>query len=402
MLWEYVSFSLKTFTRRPTRSWLTILGIFIGIAAVVSLTSIGQGLQDAVMRQFQAFGTNTLFIYPGTGEFALFGTMGGTQVLHDRDVRLVEDVGGVDRVAGFFTSIATIEHMDEKKSTFVIGMSEGWTISEFSSGIGVFEGRELQQGDSKQVVVGYLLATGDFFKNPVRMGHRLYIEGEPFRVVGSLDKIGNRADDSQIYIPLKTAQTLFDKEGYNLIYVKIKPESDPDIVATQITEKIRKDRNQKEGEEDFSVQTMGQLSKTVDDVIGVIKLAVIGIATISIVVGGVGIMNTMYTSVLERTHEIGIMKAIGARDRDIALLFVIESGALGLVGGALGVAAGMAVGYGVESVAQSAGFALLKVSPAPWLIGGSLLFSFIIGVASGLMPAMNAAKMRPVEALRYE
>jgi putative ABC transport system permease protein len=173
----------------------------------------------------------------------------------------------------------------------------------------------------------------------------------------------------------------------------------PGDVAENIAEAMRKDRDQKEGQEDFSVSTFEQLASTYLGMIATVQTVIIGIAAISLVVGGIGIMNTMYTSVLERTHEIGVMKAIGARNSDIMMIFLMESGILGLVGGVIGVGLGLGVGAAVGSIiSQSLPF---SVSFPPWLTFGALAFSFIIGNLSGALPALSAARMKPAEALRY-
>ena len=188
-----------------------------------------------------------------------------------------------------------------------------------------------------------------------------------------------------------------------MLYVQIKPGFSPEQVAENIKKELRKERNEKEGEETFSIQTFKQLLETFQNVFAVVQGVLVGIAAISLIVGGIGIMNTMYTSVLERTKEIGTMKAVGARNSDILTIFLIESGLLGLIGGAIGIMIGVGLGKGAEYVASVAlGVSLFRASFPLWLIFGALLFSFLIGSFSGLLPALQASKMKPVDALRYE
>ncbi|MCS7109613.1 MAG: ABC transporter permease, partial [Candidatus Micrarchaeota archaeon] len=187
--------------------------------------------------------------------------------------------------------------------------------------------------------------------------------------------------------------------GYITILATVKETYPIDVVAERVKEALRKDRGLKEGEEDFTVQTPQQLYETYGAVISVIQIIVIGIAAISLIVGGIGIMNTMYTSVLERTREIGIMKAVGARNRDIMMIFLIESGILGLVGGILGIIAGIAISKGIETITIQTGYPFGASTPI-WLIIGALAFSFIIGSISGLLPAIQAARTKPAESLR--
>ncbi|MEM4247591.1 MAG: ABC transporter permease, partial [Candidatus Woesearchaeota archaeon] len=177
----------------------------------------------------------------------------------------------------------------------------------------------------------------------------------------------------------------------------------PEEVADNIEKAIRRDRHQKEGREDFSVQSSTELIESFMKVLFIIQAVFVGIAAISLLVGGIGIMNTMYTAVLERTREIGVMKAIGARNKDILALFLIESGFLGAAGGIIGIIIGSGISKIVEVAvnAQYGANTILAVFP-PYLLVGALLFSFGVGAVSGLLPARRASKLKPVDALRYE
>ncbi len=186
------------------------------------------------------------------------------------------------------------------------------------------------------------------------------------------------------------------------IIAKVQDGFDPEEVANEIIKRLRQSREEKEGQETFDVQTSEQILETFGNIFGIVQAVLVGIAAISLLVGGIGIMNTMYTSVLERTKEIGVMKAIGAKNSDILYIFLFESGSLGLVGGIIGVIFGAGLSKGVEYIAMnSLGTNLLQASLTPQLIFGALIFSFLIGTLSGILPAMNAAKLKPVDALRY-
>ena len=174
-------------------------------------------------------------------------------------------------------------------------------------------------------------------------------------------------------------------------------------MAEDIEEELRDERNEKEGQETFSVQSFSQLLETFTDIFAVIQAVFVGIAAISLVVGGIGIMNTMYTSVLERTKEIGTMKAVGAKNSDIFKIFLFESGLLGLVGGTIGILMGMGIAKSVEYIAMiQLGSPFIKAVFGLPLIIGALTFSFLVGTISGVLPAMQAAKLKPADALRYE
>lgn len=203
-------------------------------------------------------------------------------------------------------------------------------------------------------------------------------------------------------MPIETVREMYamDKE-VSLVSVTVKDGFDVDAVAETIKKDLRRFRGEKEGEEDFSVTTSKQLIETFQSILGVITLFIIGIAAISLLVGGVGIMNSMYTSVLERTRDIGIMKAVGARNSDIIIIFLVESGVLGLTGGIAGVILGAILGKGAEIVAVASGVGIFRSYITIELVAASLSFSFIIGALSGLFPALEASRLKPVDAFRY-
>ncbi|VVB74065.1 MacB-like periplasmic core domain protein [uncultured archaeon] len=401
LLEDYFGFTFETFTHRPTRSWLTILGILIGIAAVVSLISVGQGLQDSITRQFEAFGTDKVLIMQGGGQYGAAAGFVGNERLDDHDVSVVERTKGVEKAIGIEATYAKVTYGSEPKYGHVFAFPlDKFMITDFPS-VTVAEGREPKPSDNFKAVIGYEIAHGNFFKKEVKVGDTIKIADTEFEVIATLTKIGNKADDSQIYISLDSAKATLGDLGYSVIYGIVKNGFDTDDVAGYIKDRMRRDRNEKAGSEDFTVTTTAQLSALVGNIIGVVQTIVIGIASISLVVGGVGIMNTMYTSVMERTREIGVMKAIGAKNSDILLIFLIESGLIGLVGGIIGVLLGVGFGSLVGLVTQQGGVSF-GVSFPPWLTLGALAFSFVVGSLSGALPALSAARMKPADALRYE
>jgi len=403
MISDYISIISRNFARRKLRGWLTILGILIGITAVVSLVSLGQGLSGYVNEQFEKMGSDKIMITPGS---SMAGMMGGTDVkLTEDDLKAVQNVRGVKIAGGWVYSMTNIKFRDETKQTWIIGIPLDETHDIVSSMLNfkILAGRDLKPGDKGKIVIGYNLYTGDFFDKGVKVGDTLIIKEQEFSVIGIVDKIGNPSDDKQIYIAMDDARELFDNpDEYNMLMVQVVKGTDINSISEAIKKKLRNTRDVKEGEEDFTVQTTEELMKTSMSILSVVQAVIVAIAAISLLVGGIGIMNTMYTSVLERTREIGIMKAIGARNSDILAIFLIESGMIGLVGGAIGALFGVALSKIAEFGAAYAGYGILKVSFSPMLIIGALLFSFITGMISGITPAMQASRMRPVEALRYE
>ena len=405
MIKDYLAIVWGSLKHRRLRAWLTMLGIFIGIAAVVSLISLGQGLQTAINEEFQKIGTNKIMIEAGGVSFGPPGSGVSSEKLTDDDARVVERVRGVDKVAKMVYKSSSAEFHDEVKYTFIIGMPTDDTkeVFEEMQSVEIATGRNLKSNDNYKVVIGDLIAKGELFDSKLGIRDSIKIKDKDFKIVGIMAPIGNPQDDKQMYIPYDTAVSLFELDEIDILIVQTIEGIDVNTVAESIKKELRDYRNVDEGEEDFRVQTFEQVMKSFQTIFGIVQAVVIGIAAISLLVGGIGITNTMYTSVLERTRDIGIMKAIGARNSDIMKLFLIESGLLGLVGGAVGIIIGIGMSKTVEiAVTKLYNFVYLKAHFPWYLILGALAFSFIVGSISGVMPARQAAKMKPVDALRYE
>lgn len=408
MLSDFFTFGFRSLSHRKIRSWLTIVGIFIGIAAVVSLISISQGMQNSITEQFQMMGSDKLMVYGGGG-FS-FGPPGGGYAggkVTDHDIDIIKNVKEVKRVAGFVTQSIAVEFNKKTAYVFVMGLPvdpETLDLVETMQSFHLENGRRLRNGDKYKAIVGYLLYNDDkLFGKKIRIGNKVTIGDKEFRVIGNLEEIGNRLDDNQIYLPIDTArEVLNEPKNLQMILVQVKEGYDPKYVADKIEDAMRKDRDLKKGEEDFSVKTSEQLMAQIGTILGIIQMIFVGVAGISLLVGGVGIMNTMYTSVLERRKEIGIMKAIGAKNSDVLSIFLIESGFIGFVGGAIGVILGIGLAKAVEVYASMSGFPMLKAAVTPQLIILGFLFGFLFGALAGTLPARQASKLKPVDALRYE
>ncbi|MFH1310948.1 MAG: ABC transporter permease [Nanoarchaeota archaeon] len=404
MLKDYFLLAFGNLKHRGLRSWLTILGIFIGIAAVVSLISLGQGLQSFIDTQFEQVGGDKILITPKS--MASFGSASEEElILSEKDLEIIKKVNGVEDAEGALTRIGIVVNGKEQEIIMISGVSEKYLeIFGDMDALEVLEGRQLKDNDKSKVIVGYNHIFGNLWDKNTRIGSKIEIKGKEFEIVGVLKKQGNPADDNSVWVEKETFSGLFNTgNDVGTIVVKTEKGFNPDEVATDIGKALRKEKNQKIGEETFSVQSFSQLLETFTNIFAVVQTVFVGIAAISLIVGGVGIMNTMYTSVLERTHEIGIMKAVGAKNQDIFLIFLIESGLLGLVGGVIGIILGMAIGKGVEYIATAQlGTTYLQAVFGLPLILGALFFSFIVGAASGVLPAMQASKLKPADALRYE
>ena len=405
MIKDYLKIAVYNVFHRRLRSLLTIIGIFIGIAAVVGLISVGQGLENAIVDQFETLGTDKIIIQPAG---ALFGSGPGTIKLQESDVDVIEKVRGVEVATPSLFKSAKVEFGDESIFSFVMGGKTSLEEQELfvDAGGALEDGELLRSEDKREALIGWLLANSDtYFRRALKVGDDVVINDEEFRVLGTLERVGNPQDDTRVVIPYDIAKSVLGIRGEDVdwIFIKTSEGAEPSQVASSIERSLRKHKDEDEGEETFDVQTAEDLLNTLGTVLDIVTYVLLGIAAISLLVGGIGIMNTMYTSVLERTKEIGILKSVGARNSHIMILFLIESGFLGLVGGVIGVGIGLGFAYLVSfASALALGTTLVKVELSFSLIFGALLFSFVVGALSGALPARQASLLKPVESLRYE
>lgn len=403
---ELFKLALSNIGERRLRSLLTIIGIFIGITAVVALISLGDGLQNVITGQFAKIGADKITVM-GSGPFGASPFISDTlpNPITEDDVKVVRRTRGVDDAGPLLLTTINIEFKKEEKATTLVGIPQDQSraLVEEGQNIEVAEGRTLKKDDHGVIGIGSYVADG-FFKRKVTVGEEITVQGRAFKVIGILKSQGSRFDDSNIYMNGDEARELTNKPKLvSMIIARVKTGEKPEAVAEAVSENLRKFRDVKKGSEDFIAQTSEQLAATFASVIGVVQAVIVGIAAISLLVGGIGIMNTMYTSVVERTKEIGLMKAIGARNSDITMLFLFESGLLGLLGGLVGVLLGIGLSKIAEAVAQRAlGSTEFMASISPELIVGALAFGFLIGTISGVLPARQAASLKPAVALRYE
>jgi putative ABC transport system permease protein len=402
MIEEFFKLGFETLKKRKLRSWLTMLGIFVGIAAIVSLISLGQGLKNSIEAEFSKLGTDRILIQ-ASGSFAPPNADISTAKLTKKDLETIRSTLGIKEAGGILSRGAKVEFNSQLRYQLIAGIPTDETfklVKEFAY-FKIEEGRDLKNGDMKKVVLGNRIAKGDMFKPNLKLRDRITINDIDFKVIGIYQPIGTSDDDSSIFISEDAFRELYNlTDEWSIIVAKT--DGDPQAVAERIEKRLRKSRGVEEGKEDFAVTTAEEFISTFNIVLNILNVFLIGIASISLIVGGIGIMNTMYTSVLERTKEIGVMKAIGARNSDIGIIFMIESGLLGLAGGAIGVAIGIAIAKTVEYIIAETGNSLIKAIMPSWLVIGALMFSFLIGSISGTLPAYRASKMEPTEALRYE
>jgi len=382
-----------------------MIGIFIGIAAVVSLIGLGEGLRNAVVGQFGFLGTDVLSVQ-ATG-LAIAGPPGsGTSKPLSDDLKdKIKKINGVESSFNRFIESVRIEFNDIQEISIAVSIPGGndRKVIEKMLNLEIEDGRLLRDGDGKKVLLGNNFKEDDVFAKGIRTGDRVLINDLQFEVAGILKKKGSFIVDGSI---MMNEEILLDEirkndDEVDIIAVKVKDEKMIKRVEEDIEKLMRKERDVDEGEEDFQVQTPQQAIESLNSVLFGVQLFITIIAVISLLVGGIGIMNTMYTAVLERTKEIGIMKSIGARNSTIFVLFFIESGLLGMVGGLIGIALGLGFAYGLAFAGRLVlGSDLIQAKIGLFLILGSLAFSFILGTLFGVLPAIQASRLQPVESLR--
>lgn len=401
MFKNFLLLALKSTRHRPLRSWLTVAGIVIGVMLVVVIFALSSGAKNLLSNMLQMFGSDLIFVLPGKETDPLSSIVGG-QRFKESDLKELEKIPGVAFMASADVGVLNVEYKGEKKSSMIHGIS--WkplkAIFEESQGVRVRDGVWPSRDDSREVMLGYLVAD-KLFKQRVRVGDEVTIKAKRMRVAGIFGPMGSQEDDNSFYVSLDTFHELTGKEeGAVSAFLKIEPGADINLVGRQ----VRFELSKQETVRDFSVLTPNKANQLVGNILGVIEFVLFVIALVSLVVGAVGIMNTMYTSVLERTRHIGIMKAVGASEDSILSLFLIESGVIGLIGGILGVALGILVAYGVGLLAEGFGvsglFSFGALDFFDFFV--VLVITFITGIIAGYLPARTAAKMEPAEALRYE
>jgi len=408
MFKDYFKIAFNGMRRRQLRSWLTILGIIIGITTVVALISLGQGMQNAIENQFFQLGADKLTIQTKGISTGPPGSNSDIQ-LKIGDLRTIQATKGVDVATARIIEPITVEFNDEEKALYLASLPQDTeerelitTVANVQEGDMIY-GRALRSGDRWKVIM-----STDYYDNPkfdgktLQVGDKITINGQAIDVVGFYAKTGNPFVDLSFVMNEDAMRDLLDiPEKIGMIIAQVSPGEDMGMVAANVEKELRKYRGVSEGKEDFEVQSAEDLLDTFSTVLSIVTAVLVGIAGISLLVGSVGIMNTMYTSVLERHKEIGVMKAIGARNSDIMIIFLIESGLIGLVGGIIGISLGMLFGLAVQWIAVAALGTMLIQAHFPWyLILGSLMFSFIVGSLAGTFPAYLAGKLHPVEALR--
>jgi putative ABC transport system permease protein len=399
--------ALESLSANKLRSALTILGIVIGVAAVISMLSIGRGAQSTITGSIQGIGTNLLFVFRDISDQVRNPkplTLGDAQAIGD-PFQAPSIVG----VAPVLQDNLKVTAGGESTITAISGVTADYgSMRNLKVTEGDFISDENILGQASVAVLGPATAEKLFGRKDGLVGETVRIDGRPFRVIGILEEKGGSAfgnQDDQVLVPLTTAQTrLMSRNPHDRVDMLIAQAIDAGAVpqASQEISQILQTRHRTEiGANDFTVLTQEDFLSTAKTITGVLTIFLGGIAAISLLVGGIGIMNIMLVSVTERTREIGLRKALGARKVDILIQFLTESSLLSMIGGLIGILLGWAIAYIVGQVAANAG---TPINPTIGIdvVLLATLFSTAVGLFFGLYPANRAASLEPVEALRYE
>lgn len=394
--------TFSALTANKVRTSLTMLGIVIGIGSVIAMVSIGQGAQSSIQSSIEGLGSNLLTVFPGAlqpGRGIVSSGRGAAQSLKNEDVDVIQEIDGVNIIAPELDRrFQIVSSIGNNTNSTVIGTTPEYAVvRSLTPSAGSFFNESQSKGLAKVAVLGATAAT-DLFGNQDALGQTVKINGVIFKVVGLLQSKGGSGfanQDDMIFVPLSTMQKILTGVDYlSTIAVSVTDKDQMDPVRDAITQALIK--KHRVSEADFSIISQADILGTLNQVTQAFTLFLAAIASISLVVGGIGIMNMMLTTVTERTREIGLRKAIGATSSDISMQFLVEAVALTLIGGAIGVA----IGWAIAAVVNSLGIIQTQVSLMSILLAFGV--SAVIGIVFGYYPARRASKLNPIEALRYE
>lgn len=397
--------AIESLSSNKMRSGLTILGIVIGVASVIAMLSLGSGTEASITQEIADIGTNLLYVSSG-GDV----TNPEPLTLDDAEALAKSDVASaISNVAPTLQSQTTVSVPGESKQTSLIGITPDFFLVQDAP---LAEGNFINQShlDSYAAVVllGADVAEDLFNTQSGLIGKSVRIGNQPFQILGVLQEQGGNnfgSSDNRILIPLTTAQmrlvTRSTSDQVDMIYVQAKSSEDVPAAIEQVSQILRSRHRRNLGQDDFSIISTQSFLDMASTITGTITAFLGGIAGVSLLVGGIGIMNIMLVTVVERTREIGLRKAMGARKFDIRLQFLVESSFLSLGGGVIGILLGWGIAVLVGQIATMSGVAIQPVVE-PSVILLATLFSAAVGLFFGLYPANRAASLQPVEALRYE
>lgn len=378
--------------KRKFSSFLTLFAISLGILAIFVISLLSQGFEDSINAQFDKMGSNRLYVLSTTSQLV---STSQTKGLTDNELKLILNKPFVDKAYPYIMSSGQIKYGNEYSRGTVIG---GYFTEEYfdDMGLKMLNGRIPKLSEKYSIMMGPLAAT-DTFDKEIKVGSNIYLKDTKFKVVGILEPVGSPQDDSQIYFPLDTLREINDYgDSIGILDVVLVEGYDVELAKTNLQIFL----DNRLGEDKVNILAPTQLLEQMNGILSIIKLTLGGIAFVALIVGALGIINTMYVVVTEKTKDIGIMKAIGARNGDILLMYMFQAGLFGLLGAMLGVFFGSFAAIGFGAVAQSAGYTFLEIKIIPSYVIGLITFGFVIGVISGYLPSKKASKINVIDAMR--
>jgi len=409
--------ALESLSGNKLRSGLTVLGIVIGVAAVIAMLAVGNGAQASITGSITSIGTNLLFVFRGSPESQQGGPGGRGSGNNDRPLTLADAEAisdpfaapSVESVAPAIQGNGILSFGGENSTTTISGVTPDYSVvRNLELAEGEFINQEHMLGRMSVVVLGPEAADTIFGRHDGVVGETIRIENQPFRVIGVLVARGGGAfgsEDGEAYIPFTTAQARLlkrsSRDEVDILFVQAVTAESVTQASDEIANILRQRHRTPIGDDDFTVFTQQDFLQTFEAITGVLTIFLGGIAGISLLVGGIGIMNIMLVSVTERTREIGLRKALGARRRDIVIQFLTESSLLSLIGGIIGIIFGWLISFAVGQIAAANDTAFVPIVGADAVVLATV-FSAAVGLFFGIYPANRAASLEPVEALRYE
>ena len=392
---EYFNFALQSIRHRQLRSWLTIIGVVIGIAAIVALVSVSQGLENAIEEQFKNLGSNKIYIVPQS--VGLIQVL-DSDLLTEDDVDTIDSLAEVESINSYLYEKTDVFFGKEDQFIGVSGLESDVDPKEVFEGQGIEleDGRWANKGERGVIVIGNQVAH-DLYDKEVVVNSKLEIDDEKYKVVGIMNPLGNEEDDTNTFLHMDDARSIHDTE-IGLTFIEVVFQDDINVAAA--ADKVQKALERDRDNDNFEIFIPEQILEQLGNILNIFQVILGGIAGISLIVGGIGIMNSMFTNVLERKKEIGILKAVGAGPSDIRNIFIVEAGLIGLGGGLIGVVVGQLIAFSIGELALAAGFLYLDIQVEWPIIIFGVAFAFVVGMVSGYLPARDAAKLLPVEALR--
>ncbi|MHB8134831.1 MAG: ABC transporter permease [Anaerolineaceae bacterium] len=399
--------AIESLNANKTRSGLTILGIVIGVAAVIAMLAVGNGAQNTITGSISGLGSNLLFVFRGN----FTEEVRNPDYLTQADADAISDpfqAPSVAMVAPVINSNLEVTFSGEKTTPTINGVTPSYQqVRNMTLAEGEFINEEHVLGLASVAVIGTDVADTLFGHRDGLIGETIRIEGQPFRIIGVLESVGGSAfgsEDNVVNIPITTAQTRLIRRASDRVDSILVQAASADSVSQateEISEILRYRHRTKLGVDDFTVFSQQDFVKTAQTITNVLTIFLGGIAGISLLVGGIGIMNIMLVSVTERTKEIGLRKALGARRKDILIQFLTESSLLSLLGGVIGIGLGWLIAFIVGKIAAASNTQLNPVVGLDAILLATL-FSTAVGLFFGIYPANRAASLQPVEALRHE